>query len=165
MMQRMVTVLMALALLAPAAAWTQQKGAVELKSIAEVETTIKNEKGEKSTKRLDAAAATKVPGDTVAFTTLYTNTGKEPATAVVIDNPVPEHTTYVDQSAEGIDTRIDFSVDNGKTYGAPDKLTIKDATGTVRRATAADYTNVRWTLTKPLAAGGRGSVSFKAKIK
>ena len=164
-MQRMLTVLMALALLTPVTAWTQQKGAIELKSIAEVEMAVKNEKGEKAIKRLDAATATKVPGDTVIFTTIYTNTGKQPATAVVIDNPVPEHTTYVNQSAEGVDTRIDFSVDNGKTYGAPDKLTIKDAAGNVRKATEADYTNVRWTLIKPLAAGGKGSVSFKVKIQ
>jgi uncharacterized repeat protein (TIGR01451 family) len=164
-MQRMLTVLIALALLAPAAAWTQQKGAIELKSIAEVEIAVKNEKGEKSIKRLDAATATKVPGDTVIFTTIYTNTGKQPATAVVIDNPLPEHMTYVDQSAEGSDTRIEFSVDNGKTYGAPNKLTVKDAAGNVRKATAADYTNVRWTLIKPVAAAGTGRVSFKAKIQ
>jgi len=164
-MRRIAMVALAMTLLVPAAGWAQQKNAIELKSSAEVEVVKKNEKGERTTTLVDAAKATKAPGDTIVFTTMYTNTGKKPAEAVVITNPVPEHMLYLDQSATGANTRIDFSVDNGKTYAASDKLQVKDKTGQMRKAAAGDYTNIRWTLIKPLPAKGTGSVSYKAKIK
>ncbi|MGC1455090.1 MAG: hypothetical protein WA946_07885 [Nitrospirota bacterium] len=165
-MQRILQVVLAMVLLAPMAAWTQQKSAIALKSVAEVEIAEKNEKGEKVIKRVDVAkAAATVPGDTVVFTTHYTNTGKQPATDVVITNPVDKNMTYLDNSAEGSNTRIEFSTDGGKTYSAPEKLMVKNAQGMVRQAGAEDYTGIRWTLTKPLTAGGTGSVSFKARIK
>jgi uncharacterized repeat protein (TIGR01451 family) len=164
-MQRMLQIVLALALLLPAAAWTQQKGAIELKSVAEVDVTEKNEKGEMVTKRVEATKTKTVPGDTVLFTTHYTNRGKQPATDVVITNPIDEHMAYVDRSADGNNARVEFSTDGGKTYNAPEKLTITNAQGLVRPARAEEYTNIRWTLAKPLSPGGTGSVSFKAKIK
>jgi uncharacterized repeat protein (TIGR01451 family) len=163
-MKKILQVVLALVLLAPMAAWAQQKGAIVLKSVAQVEVAEKNQKGEKSVTRIDVTKATTVPGDTVVFTTHYTNTGKRPATSVVITNPIDEHMTYIDGSAEGNNTRIEFSTD-GKTYNSPDKLMVKNAQGMVRQARGEDYTGIRWTLTKPLSAGGSGSVSFKAKIK
>ncbi len=164
-MKKILQVVLTLALLAPMAAWAQQKGAIVLKSVAQVEVAEKNQKGEKLVKRVDVAKATTVPGDTVIFTTHYTNTGKRPADGIVITNPIDEHMTYLDGSAEGNNTRIEFSTDGGKTYNAPEKLIIKNAQGMVRQARAEDYNGIRWTLTRPLPAGGSGSVSFKAKIK
>jgi uncharacterized repeat protein (TIGR01451 family) len=164
-MQRILQVVLALALLVPAAAWSQQKGAITLRSVAEVEVATTNAKGEKVVKRVDVEKATKGPGDTVVFTTHYTNTGKQPATGVVINNPIDQHMTYVERSAEGSNSRIEFSTDNGKTYGTPEQLTIRDGRGLERPARAQEYTHIRWTLNKPLSTGGTGSVSFKAKIK
>jgi uncharacterized repeat protein (TIGR01451 family) len=157
--------MMMIVLLLPLAAGAQEKGNIELKSISEVEVATKSVAGKKEVKRVDTGKATVVPGDTVVFTTTYRNIGAKPAENVVITNPVPEHTTYVDKSAEGKGTAIDFSTDGGKSYAAPDKLTVKDAQGKTRKAGAADYTHIRWTLNKSLAPGGMGSVSFKAKIK
>lgn len=164
-MKKLLPVVVALAMLAPAAAWTQQKGAIQLKSRAEVELTERSEKGAQVKKLVELAKTPTVPGTTVIFTTTYTNTGKQPAHAVVVTNPVPEHTVYVDQSAEGKNASIAFSVDKGRTYGAPEKLVIRNPDRTTRKATAADYTHIRWTLTAPIAPGGTGSVSFAAKIK
>jgi uncharacterized repeat protein (TIGR01451 family) len=164
-MKRILQVVLALALLVPAAAWTQQKGAITLKAIAEVEIAEKNEKGEKVLKRVDVGKATKGPGDTVVFTTQYANTGKQPATGVVIVNPIDEHMTYVERSAEGSNTRIEFSTDGGKTFGAPEKLTITDSKGMSRPSRGEDYRHIRWVLVKPLGGEGKGSVSFKARIK
>ncbi|HTG01809.1 MAG TPA: hypothetical protein VK654_14605 [Nitrospirota bacterium] len=164
-MKNVAMALLTAALLASSAAWAQQKDAIELKTSAQVEVVKKNEKGDKTVTFVDAAKESKVPGDVVLFTTTYTNTGKQPADAVVITNPVPEHTVYIAESAAGANTRIDFSVDGGKTYAAPDKLTLKDKNNITRKAAAADYTHIRWTLTKSLPAGGSGSVSYKAKIK
>lgn len=158
-----ISIMVALLLLPPAA-WAQQKSPIELKSIAEVEVAATNAKGEKEVKRVDASKANVVPGDVVIFTNQYTNAGDKPATDVAIKNAVPEHMVYVDGSAEGKGTRIEFSADKGKTYGTPDKLTVIDAKGAARKAAARDYTNIRWIVEK-LPAGGKGSVSFRAKVK
>jgi len=158
--------MMAFALLvAPMTLQAQQKSAVELTSVAEVEVTEKNAQGEKEVKRKEAALAKVVPGDVVIFTTRYANTSDKPVNNVMIMNPVPDHMVYLDKSAEGRGARIDYSADRGKTYGAPDKLTVKDSAGKTRPAAAADFTNIRWVLTAPLAPGGTGSVSFKAQLK
>jgi uncharacterized repeat protein (TIGR01451 family) len=155
----------AVALLLSITAWAQQKESIELRSTAEVDVVSTNAKGEKEVKRVDVAKAKVVPGYVVIFTTIYANVGKKPAEKVVITNPMPEHMDYVDQSAEGKGTKIDFSVDKGKSYGTPDTLTVIDAQGKKRKAVPADYTGIKWTLDKPLPPGGTGSVSFRAKVQ
>lgn len=156
--------LLVLILLLPAAAFAQQKGLIELKSISEVEVITRTATGKKEVRRIDAARARVVPGDMVFFTTEYRNIGDKPAGNVVITNQVPQHTVYVDKSAQGKGARIDFSVDGGKTYAPPGKLFMTEA-GKKRTAQAGDYTHIRWTITKPVPPGGQGSVLFKAKIK
>jgi hypothetical protein len=84
---------------------------------------------------------------------------------VVITNPVPEHMLYLDQSAAGTGTAIEFSVNGGKSYGTPDKLNVTDASGKSRKAVASDYTHIKWTVSKPVEPGGRGEVLFKAKVQ
>ncbi len=164
-MKKTVISIMFALLLLPAAARAQQQGSIELKSLSQVDVTEINANGKKEVKRVDAAKAKVVPGDVVIFTTIYTNIGKQPAEKVVITNPMPEHMDYVDQSAEGKGTKIDFSVDKGKSYGAPDTLLVTDAQGKKRKAGPADYTGIKWTLGKPLPPGSTGSVSFKAKVQ
>lgn len=164
-MRKTLVALVIAVLLAPALAAAQQKGMIELLSRSEVEVTTTNAKGEKEVKRVEAAKANVTPGDTVIFTTTYINHGKKPAENVTIRNPVPEHMTYVDRSAEGKGAKIEFSVDGGKSHGAPEKLIKTVGPGKTRPAGAADYTGIQWTLTKPLAPGGKGSVSFKATVK
>lgn len=152
-------------LLTASLAAAKQGGGIELISRAEVEVTQKNDKGETVLRRTDAAKANVVPGDTVIYTIDYVNRADKPATGVVIDNPVPENMRYVDKSAEGTGTRIDFSVNKGKSYGPLATLKITTSAGREKPATAADITSVRWTLEKPLPAGGKGSVSYRAKVK
>lgn len=140
-------------------------GGIELRSVAEVEISAFNSKGEKEIRRVEAAKANVVPGDAVIFTTVYTYLGEKPATNIVINNPVPEHMLYVDGSAEGKNTRIEFSVDQGKTFAAANRLKVRDAKGKERLATAADYTHIRWTMDHALERGANGSVSFRARVK
>ena len=154
----------ALLLLLPASALAQQRGSIVLTSVSEVEVVTPNAQGKKEVKRVDAATAKVVPGDTVIFTVSYVNTDTKPADRVVVINPVPQHMTYLDRSAEGKDAVIEFSVDGGKTFAPAGRL-IVTAAGKQRPATAADYTHIRWTLTRSLAPGGKGSVSFRAALK
>lgn len=155
----------AAALLLSVTAWAQQKESIELRSTAEVDVVSTNAKGEKEVHRVDVAKAKVVPGDVVIFTTIYTNGGKKPAEKVVITNPLPAHMDYMDQSAEGKGTKIEFSVDGGKSYSAPDKLLVTDSRGGKRKAGPPDYTGIKWTLSKPLPPGGTGSVSYKARVQ
>ncbi len=161
-------VLGALLLVAPAFAMAQQKGGIEVKTVAEVETVEQNAKGEKVKVRKEAALAKVVPDDIVIFTTTYTNRGKQPATGVAITNPIAQEMAYVEGSAEGKDTRIQFSVDNGKTYGVPGKLdrqgSRKERFGR-RRPRITPPSNGR--VPTPLAAGslGHGQLPGAGEIK
>lgn len=147
------------------AAWGVEQGSIELTSIAEVEVKAVSPLGKVEVKREDAAKAKVVPGDVVIYSTHYRHIGKDPAEKAVIINPVPEHTLYVDGSAEGKGTKMEFSVDNGKKYGSPKTLMVKGKGGKTRPAAPADYTHIRWTFEKPLKPGAKGGVSFKAKVK
>ncbi|OGQ51120.1 MAG: hypothetical protein A3J24_13180 [Deltaproteobacteria bacterium RIFCSPLOWO2_02_FULL_53_8] len=164
MLSRFLSVIM-LVLLISVPALALEEGFVKLTSMSEFDMVVVNEKGEKEVKRVDAAKAKIVPGDEVIFTTVYENVGKEPVTAAVINNPVPEHTVYVDKSAEGKGTRIEFSIDGGKTFGLPKTLMVAGKDGKAKQAQASDYTHIRWTVEKAVAPGAKGSVSFKARVK
>ena len=163
-MRKIVLALTAALLLAPALAPAQQKG-VELKSTAEVEVAQKDGKGEQVVKRVEASKANVLPGDTVIFTIGYVNNSDQPATAVVLGNPVPKQMLYLDGSARGEGARIDFSVDRGASFAPLEKLKFITAAGKQRDASAADVTDIRWTLERPLEKGGKGSVSYGARVK
>lgn len=138
-------------------------GSIELKSIAEVEKTITDKDGKKETKRV---IAKKVPPDgVVIYTTTFKNVGLKPVGNIVINNPVAEHTEYLADSAMGENTDITFSTDAGKTFAAPEKLTVTTADGKARPALASDYTHIKWVYKGELAAGKTSEVSFKAKVK
>ncbi len=161
-----ITAVLAAALLAlPAMAIAQQKSPIEIVTTATVDVAQKNEKGEKVLVKKEVGSAKVVPGDVITYTLTYSNRGKQPATGVVITDPVPAHMTYIDKSAEGRGTTVDFSVDGGKSYGLPVNLKIRETPGKTRPALAQDYTHVRWVVKGAVAPGGSGTVSFKAKVK
>ncbi len=164
-MKKLFTAMLMALLLIPALSPAQQKETVALTSRAEVEVEKKGPTGEKLLVRVEASKANVTPGDTVIYSNDYVNNGDQPADNIVINNPIPEHMVYVDKSAEGVGTKIDFSVDKGKTYGTLAKLIIRTAAGRERPARPTDVTNVRWTLEKPLPAGGKGTVSYRSKVK
>ncbi len=156
-------VILALALAGIASAQDAEKGKVELKMAAEKEVAITGADGSKTMERVPAEKV--IPGDLVIYTITYTNKGDKPAENLVVKNPIPEHMKYVDGSAAGENSAITYSVNNGKTYDVPEKLTVKDAKGNTVKVKPSDYTNIRWTLTKPVAPESSGTVSFKAKLE
>jgi uncharacterized repeat protein (TIGR01451 family) len=105
-----------------------------------------------------------VPGDKVGYRISFTNKGEQAAADIVLNNPIPENTVYVADSARGANSNIVFSVDGGKQFAKPEQLFI-EVNGKKVPATAKDYTHVRWTLTSALPAGKDGSVQYVVQVK
>ena len=158
----LLTIVLA-ALAGATGAWSQQTGYITLEAVAEQEREVINDKGEKELERFPAAKV--IPGDEVIYSVHYTHTGTAPADNVVITNPVPENMLYTPASASGVDTVISFSVDNGKTYDLPEKLTVTAADGSQRPARASDYTHIKWAFQKSMSPGQKGQVSFRARLQ
>ena len=47
-----------------------------------------------------------IPGDKVGYRISFKNTGDQPAADIVLNNPVPENTIYVENSARGANSDI-----------------------------------------------------------
>lgn len=136
---------------------------IEISTIAQIEIVETSADGKQTIRR--EAAKRVVPGTEVIYTITAKNTGNEPADKVVVTNPVPAQTRYVDGSAAGANTDITFSVDGGKTWGMAGTLMVVDTRGESRAATADDYTHVRWTLKSNLAPSQQIPVWYRAQIK
>lgn len=149
-----------LGLLSPSSSAAQ--GRIELTTKAEQEVTTTNEAGNEVTNIVPAGKV--VPGTVVIYTITAENVSGDPVNSVVINDPIPEHMTYVEGSAEGEGTDIVFSVDAGSTYGVQDSLRVSDGAGGTRSPEAKDYTHIRWTLTTELAPGEARSVSFRSRL-
>lgn len=160
-MKRLIAAL-GMALLCGGLAQAAPNDKLELKSRVAAEEITVNAKGEKTVKLV--AADKVVPGDVMVYTNTYRNTGSEAAAKVTIVNPVPRHTSYVEGSASGEGMEITFSVDGGKSFDVPGKLTLPGADGKPRPAKATEYTHIRWTLRGALAPNKSGDVSFRARI-
>lgn len=105
-----------------------------------------------------------IPGDKVGYRIVFINKGDKPADSIVLNNPIPENTIYVDGSARGANSNIVFSVDGGEKFAKPEQLFI-EVNGKKVPATAKDYTHVQWTLTSALAGGEEGSVQYVVQVK
>jgi uncharacterized repeat protein (TIGR01451 family) len=139
-------------------ALAQGEGCIVLKSIAEVEQVTVNAKGEKSTKLVPLAKV--VPGVEVTWTISANNICKLPSEKVSINDAVPEHMTYVANSAFGPGSDVEFSVD-GKTFAAADQLTVVE-NGATRKARPDEYKHIRWNFKNSFAPGAQGFGRYRA---
>jgi len=146
----------------PLAAWAQPKVEISIKAEKEVTVTAKG----KQVKRKIAAKGVQ-PGEEIIYTLNYSNSGTEGAKDVVISDPIPEGTAYLPGSASEAG-EVTFSIDKGKSFKKPTLLTyeVKGSDGKVLKkvATPDDYTDIRWTIPS-IPAGGKGSVSFRVRVK
>ena len=103
-------------------------------------------------------------GDVLRYTIRFENTASQDVAAgsVVITNPLPEGTVYLEGSAMGQDTLITYSVD-GETFAAPMELLVGEG-AQARAASAVDYQAIRWTYQPLLPAGAASEVSFELLI-
>jgi uncharacterized repeat protein (TIGR01451 family) len=146
----------------PLAAWAQPKVSITL--TAEKEALV-TENGKKVKKKVEAKDV--FPGEEVIYTLHYANSGTEAATSVVLSDPIPAGTSFIPGSASEVGD-LSFSIDQGKSYKKPSLLSYEVATGDGKKqkrvASPEEYTHIRWTI-PTVPPGGKGSVSFKVKVK
>lgn len=140
-----------------------EKGKVEVNVVAEKEVEVIGPDGKTVIQQVPAEKV--IPGDEVIYTITYTNNGDEPAENLIVNNPIPEHMQFVAGSASERGSIITFSIDNGKSFDIPEKLMVQDAEGKPVVAKPADYTNIRWTISQPVAPRSSGSVSYRARLE
>lgn len=162
-MTRIITMLVSLLLFLTPSQLLAAQSDVRFRSTAEVEIQQINAKGEKVLVRQPAELVE--PGGIVIYTNSFTNTGKQPAEALVINNPLPPNTEYLGGSATETGYDLVFSVDKGQSYGKPGTLTVPDGKGGKRPAEPKDYTDLRWTMQAPLKPGATGVVEFRVRVK
>jgi uncharacterized repeat protein (TIGR01451 family) len=133
-----------------------------VKAIAEVE-QASSERGRETTKLV--AADRVVSGDAVIYTLEIRNTSAASVRKPIVTYPVPEHMVYVADSAVGPGTEVSYSIDNGRSFDAPESLRIQEAGSEPRLAKAADYTHIRWQLKNALKANSVAFVRFRARVK
>jgi len=138
-----------------------EPGAINITSIAEKETigVDKDGKTQSTRTRVDTA----LPGDEIIYTTTFENISKSPAGSIVISNTIPNDTTYL--SANGANTEVTFSIDDGNQFSAPEELLVTTSKGYTRPAIPSDYTHLRWIYEGELGVGETSEVSFRAVIK
>jgi uncharacterized repeat protein (TIGR01451 family) len=141
----------------------QEQGSILLQNVAEKQELFIDSSGVERSRLVPVSTA--LPGDEIIYTITFTNIGATAAENVVITNPVPEHTRYVDRSAVGARTDISFSVDGGNFYGSPQELVVADGEGKQRPAQAEDYTHIRWQLLSDAEPGSTGFARFSAVLE
>lgn len=157
----MKTTLLTTAIFIGAQLHAQEQGHLNIMTTVQKEEVTLTETGEREVRLVEATSV--VPGDSVIYTITFRNISDEPADNVVITNPVPENLTYIDGSAFGPGTVIEFSVDGGQTYGPAGELTLPN-NGGVRAAAAEDFTHLRWVMQNELGAGSQATASFRAVL-
>ena len=126
---------------------------ISVKAIAEVELRT-TEHGREITKL--APADRLVSGDWVIYTLEVRNTAAAAVRVPIVTFPVPQHLTYVADSAVGPGTEVSFSVDGGRSFDVAENLSP---------AGTADYTHIRWQFKNPLKGNSVAFVRFRARVK
>jgi uncharacterized repeat protein (TIGR01451 family) len=106
-----------------------------------------------------------VAGDLLIYTVEARNPGPNALPQPVITTPVPEHMSYVADSAVAPGADVTYSVNGGRDFDKPENLLVRGPDGSSRRALAADYTHIRWVLKNPLKANSVAYARFRAILK
>ncbi len=131
--------------------------------IVEREIVVQMDDGTQTVTRVKADTIT--PGDTVVYSLNYHNDKAEPAENITLTMPVPSEVKYLEGSADMYEGQTQYSVDGGATFHNREALVIQELTGGSHTAIAEDITHIRWTVPHSLAAGAKGTLSFKGVLQ
>lgn len=134
------------------------QNAVTLTSVVKVEKTVEVS-GQRKIVLEDPKVVT--PGDRLRFMLTYRNGGSQPATNFVATNPMPAAVAFAGEASPG----AVVSIDGGKAYASLAALKVRNPDGSFRPAAPADVTHIRWTIARPIPAGGTGQLSFRGVIR
>lgn len=155
-MRRILAALLPLSLLAaPAYALTATQ-------TVEKETVVRAPDGTETRIRETAERAS--PGERLVYTVSFTNDGAEPASNLVMTQPVPEEVRFIEGSADQAGMEVRVSVDGGESFVPRGAATVVRE-GEVVRAEADDITHIRWQIPGPVAVGETGRVTYKAVLE
>lgn len=158
----LATALLAASLAPLSATAAGPAGCIELKTVAEVEEHYVDSEGRAAVRLVPAAKV--VPGTEVIWRLSAKNVCDQPASGLSIDSPVPQHMTFVADSAEAAGFAVSFSVD-GERYASPAELTVSEPDGTDRTARAEEYAALRFAMNAPLPAGEAVSARYRAVVR
>lgn len=155
----LIAALAAVTMAAPGASMAQERP-VSLSSDVKLVRVVRDAEQGNAARTELVEAESVVPGDMLAFSVSYRNGGGEPVTDFVIVNPVPANVQLSDESAAA----SEVSIDGGKSWGMLAALSVTDAEGAPRPATANDVTHLRWKIAL-LTPGESGITSFRAIVR
>lgn len=155
--------LLALFALCGPPALADEPSPVETTLVAEVRETLETSDGRRIQRYVPAAVVDQ--GQVVFYTVQVRNPTSVPVRDVVIVQRVPVNTTYVVDSAAGPSADITFSVDGGESFWPEKQLVVAKPDAPARRATAQDYTHIRWQLRNALAPGAVALARFQAVFR
>ena len=135
---------------------------IRVRLLAEVER--KSVEGGREIVKL-APADRVVPGDEVIYTVEVRNTGSSDVVAPLIVRPVPTHMRLLGDSATGPGAEVTYSIDGGRVFDRAENLTTVGSDHRPRRATAGDYTHIRWQLKSTLKPKSVAYARFRALVK
>lgn len=146
----------------PGAPVATGSGPLESEVVIERLEAVEDEAGRRSWRFEPADRLTS--GDEVQFTIRVRNPGKEPVTEVVVTKSMPVGLQYIGGSAAGPASALQVSADGGATFGPPGEVKIGVPGRPPRKAQPAEYSHLRWVLSRPLAPGATALLRFRARF-
>jgi uncharacterized repeat protein (TIGR01451 family) len=156
------------------------KPAVRLSSVAMIERIETDATGQTKTALHKPSDVVVVPGDIVIFTLSYNNTTNQPATGFSATNPMPGPIQFINAAEDWAEVSVDGAKSWGKlsdlkvtdtpsetmnTEEAGDPATKSAPAPSIRAATPADVTAVRWVFANAIAPGQTGNLTFRGVVK
>ena len=99
-------------------------------------------------------------GERTRFHLSFTNEGAEPARNIVLLMPVPQDVDVLNGTATETRAEVSYSIDGGLTFVTPDRL-LGRSISQEEEVRLSNVTTVRWELTRPVAPGASGALSYE----
>jgi len=115
-----------------------------------------------------AAAGEVKPGDLIEYRLIYENAGKDPASQLAVNGPIPKGTVYVPGTAiSAVKNDLKFSYDGGKSWVVSAPLRVirgADGKASEQPAPPEEITNIEWLVREPLKPGSQQAYRYRVRV-